>query len=56
MSGPVLTASQTVGPFFAIGLTREDRPTSLKNVLVGPQSPGERIQVQGHVVDGDAWP
>jgi protocatechuate 3,4-dioxygenase alpha subunit len=53
---PSLTASQTVGPFFAIGLTREDRPAALNNRLVGPDTPGQRIRVEGYVYDGDHAP
>jgi protocatechuate 3,4-dioxygenase alpha subunit len=56
MNGRTLTGSQTVGPFFAIGLTREDRPDALGNVLVGPDTPGERIRIQGRVLDGNGVP
>ncbi|MBV9359371.1 MAG: protocatechuate 3,4-dioxygenase subunit alpha [Chloroflexi bacterium] len=55
MSSP-LTTSQTVGPFFAIGLTHDDRPAALGNRLVGPGTAGERIQVRGHVYDGGQAP
>jgi protocatechuate 3,4-dioxygenase alpha subunit len=45
------TASQTVGPFFQIGLAwlyREE--------LAGPDVAGERVTLQGRVLDGDAQP
>ena len=42
------TTSQTVGPFFAIGLTRLN-----KNTLVGPGVSGERVTIAGRVLDGD---
>ena len=44
------TPSQTVGPFFSIGLdwmTRRD---------VAEGSPGERVTIHGRVLDGDAQP
>jgi protocatechuate 3,4-dioxygenase alpha subunit len=42
------TTSQTVGPYFSIGLTR------LKKVdLAGPGVAGERIIISGRVLDGD---
>ena len=45
------TASQTVGPYFSIGLTR------LKRVdLAGPGVSGERITIAGRVLDGDGKP
>jgi len=45
------TTSQTVGPYFSIGLTR------LKKVdLAGPGVSGERITVEGRVLDGDRKP
>lgn len=51
MSALPVTPSQTVGPFF--------RPSLLKdamNVLVGPDSDGERIRIEGRVTDGDGAP
>ena len=42
------TTSQTVGPFFSIGLTRLK-----KTDLVGPGVSGERVTIVGRVVDGD---
>lgn len=48
-----LTASQTVGPFFAPALLRED---ARRNVLTQPETLGERIRIEGHVIDGDGIP
>ncbi len=42
------TPSQTIGPFFHGGLLREGI-----NVLVPPQTQGERIRIDGHVYDGN---
>ena len=42
------TPSQTVGPFYAIGLTRKPM-----NILVTDATPGERIRIEGQVFDGD---
>jgi len=50
---PGLSPSQTVGPFFLNCLLRED---ARRNVLVGPQTKGERIRIQGNVLDGDGAP
>jgi protocatechuate 3,4-dioxygenase alpha subunit len=47
------TASQTVGPFFSPALLRED---ARRTTLIGPQTPGERIRIVGHVLDGDLQP
>ncbi len=45
------TTSQTVGPYYSIGLTR------LKKVdLAGPGVSGERITIVGRVLDGDGKP
>jgi protocatechuate 3,4-dioxygenase alpha subunit len=45
------TPSQTVGPFFSIGLTREPQ-----HVLVSDTVRGERIAVEGTVLDGAGAP
>jgi protocatechuate 3,4-dioxygenase alpha subunit len=45
------TTSQTVGPFFTIGLTRMNR-----SELAGPGVSGERVTIEGHAVDGDGVP
>jgi protocatechuate 3,4-dioxygenase alpha subunit len=42
------TTSQTVGPYFSIGLTRLK-----KTDLAGPGVSGERITIVGRVIDGD---
>ena len=42
------TPSQTVGPFYAIGLTRQPM-----NVMATDSTPGERIRIEGQVFDGD---
>ncbi len=51
MSELGLTPSQTVGPFFSDALLREPH-----NVLVGPDTQGERIRIEGRVIDGDGVP
>jgi len=51
-TGLTATASQTVGPFFHFGLTRD---RSLGR-LVGPDTPGERMFLRVVVLDGDAAP
>src|SRR5205085_6295122 len=50
MSTVPLTSSQTVGPFFAPALLRED---ARRNVLTQPETFGLRIRIEGRVVDGD---
>jgi protocatechuate 3,4-dioxygenase alpha subunit len=45
------TTSQTVGPFFTIGLTRMNQTN-----LVGPGVSGERVTIEGRVFDGDGTP
>jgi protocatechuate 3,4-dioxygenase, alpha subunit len=42
------TPSQTVGPFYAIGLTRKSM-----NVMANDVTQGERIRIEGQVFDGD---
>ena len=53
MSTSPLTGSQTVGPFFAPALLRED---ARRNVLNRPETVGERIRIEGRVLDGDGIP
>jgi protocatechuate 3,4-dioxygenase, alpha subunit len=53
MSTFPLTGSQTVGPFFSPALLRED---ARRNVLTRPQTAGERIRIEGRVLDGDGVP
>jgi protocatechuate 3,4-dioxygenase, alpha subunit len=43
------TPSQTVGPFFGVGLTRT---TASRHVLVTNATEGERIRIEGQVFDG----
>jgi protocatechuate 3,4-dioxygenase, alpha subunit len=50
---PGLAPSQTVGPFFLDCLLRED---ARRNVLVQPETLGERIRIEGRVLDGDGAP
>jgi protocatechuate 3,4-dioxygenase, alpha subunit len=45
------TTSQTVGPFFSIGMCR-----SIKENLVAPDVSGKRVTIEGHVLDGDGKP
>ncbi len=49
--GQQATTSQTVGPFFSIGLTRLNRDD-----LAGPGVSGERLSIEGRVLDGDGQP
>ena len=54
-----VTPSQTVGPYFAYGLTsngKYDWNDAFSNNLVTPDVSGERIRVQGTVFDGDGRP
>ncbi len=53
MNTHLLTSSQTVGPFFAPTLLRED---AVRNVLIQPETVGERVRIEGHVLDGDRLP
>jgi protocatechuate 3,4-dioxygenase alpha subunit len=45
------TTSQTVGPFFSLGFERLYRDN-----LAGPGVSGERIEISGHILDGDGQP
>jgi protocatechuate 3,4-dioxygenase alpha subunit len=54
-----LTPSQTVGPFFAYGLTptgRYEWNDAFTNNLVTSDATGERIRIEGQVFDGDGKP
>lgn len=42
------TPSQTVGPYFTMRLSAEG-----ENVLTSPETVGERIRIEGRVLDGD---
>jgi protocatechuate 3,4-dioxygenase alpha subunit len=46
------TGSQTVGPFFAFGLTRPE----WADLTGGGKAKGEIIRIEGRVVDGDGKP
>ncbi len=49
MSKLQLTASQTVGPFFAPCLLRQD---ARRQTLVEPHTPGQPVRLEGRVIDG----
>lgn len=53
-----ITPSQTVGPFFAYALTpRAYGGRELATELLAPEGvPGERIRIEGRVLDGDGAP
>ena len=54
-----ITPSQTVGPFFAYGLTptgRYEWNDAFTNNLVTSDATGERIRIEGCVFDGDGKP
>lgn len=56
---PEITPSQTVGPYFAYGLTPKptyDWPELITNNLLTPDVSGERIRIEGRVLDGDGAP
>src|SRR6266851_4367101 len=53
MSTLPLSGSQTVGPFFSLGLLYAE---ARRNVLAGPETNGEYIRIEGHVIDGDGVP
>src|SRR5262245_33850908 len=53
MSTSILTGSQTVGPFFSPCLLRDG---ACRNVLTEPETAGERIRIEGYVLDGDGEP
>ena len=54
---PKQTPSQTVGPYFAYGLTPEQYRYPFRslvgNVLADAETDGEHIRVEGRVLDGD---
>jgi protocatechuate 3,4-dioxygenase alpha subunit len=62
-----ITPSQTVGPYFAYGLTPKGRckwdpngsyswKQTIGDNLVTPDATGERIHIEGQVIDGDGVP
>lgn len=54
------TPSQTVGPFFAYGLTAVQYgypyDSIASNMLIGSETPGERIFITGRILDGQGQP
>jgi protocatechuate 3,4-dioxygenase alpha subunit len=54
------TPSQTIGPFFAYGLTPEQYGYAVTSIagnrLAGADSAGERIRLEGRVLDGAGQP
>jgi protocatechuate 3,4-dioxygenase alpha subunit len=55
------TPSQTAGPYVHIGLIPNQAgfdifETNFSNVLVGPNTEGERIRIEGRVIDGAGAP
>jgi protocatechuate 3,4-dioxygenase alpha subunit len=50
MSAHPLTPTQTVGPFFHLGLLRDG---ARRTELTTTGCPGQRIRIEGHVYDGD---
>jgi protocatechuate 3,4-dioxygenase, alpha subunit len=54
------TPSQTVGPYFAYGLTSEQYGYEFSSIatpsLVDENTPGERIRLTGQVLDGEGKP
>ena len=55
---PKQTPSQTIGPFFAYGLNPEGygRKGIAANLLAAPATLGERIRIEGRVLDGKGAP
>jgi protocatechuate 3,4-dioxygenase alpha subunit len=54
-----ITPSQTVGPFFKYGLTPGDQydwNDAFTANLVTPDTSGERVRIEGRVLDGDGVP
>ena len=47
------TPSQTVGPFFGVGLVQ---PSQAQHVLVNDRTNGERVSIEGTVFDGAGQP
>jgi protocatechuate 3,4-dioxygenase alpha subunit len=63
----IITPSQTVGPFFAYGLTPKGRAKwdpngtyswkeTVTDNLVTPDATGEKIHIEGQILDGDGKP
>lgn len=49
--GQQATTSQTVGPFFSIGMSRLNQ-----SEIAGPNVSGTRITIEGRVIEGDGKP
>lgn len=60
MSGYRQTPSQTVGPYFAYGLTARQynyqHSSIADGTVAGEEVEGERIRIEGRVLDGDGSP
>lgn len=63
----IITPSQTVGPYFAYGLTPKGRlkwdpdgtyswKETIGDNLITPDATGEKIRIEGQIVDGDGKP
>jgi len=54
------TPSQTVGPFYALGLNAPaegyDHAGTIGSCTVSPETEGERIRITGYVLDGEGQP
>ena len=54
------TPSQTVGPYFAYGLTPGQYgyrfPTIVDGTIAGPEEEGQQVSLQGQVFDGNGSP
>lgn len=55
------TASQTAGPYVHIGLAPKEAgfdifENNFSNVLAGPKTRGERIRIEGRILDGTGTP
>ena len=55
------TASQTAGPYVHIGLAPSQAgfeifANNFSNVMAGPDAAGERIRIEGRVIDGSGTP
>lgn len=50
-----ISPSQTVGPFFAFGLT-PDKGSTFSNDLTDASVAGERVRIAGRLTDGDGAP
>jgi protocatechuate 3,4-dioxygenase alpha subunit len=55
------SASQTAGPYVHIGLSPHEAgfdifDKNFSNVLAGPKTKGERIRIEGQVIDGSGTP